>query len=102
MKILTVFAKIALIFSKMVDYTLTKMLKINVNSRISMKTSSYFIDLQLVFHKKLVFCNYSNYAFNSVYEKIIDILNHGQLNSHKNDYNQCKQHNSNENKRIFH
>ena len=32
-------SKKALIFSKMVDYILTKMLEINVNNKIAMKTS---------------------------------------------------------------
>ena len=36
-------------FSKMVDYILTKMLEINVNNRIRMKTSWYLIGLELVF-----------------------------------------------------
>ena len=41
----------------MVDYFLTKLLKINVNNRIPMKTSWYVIDLQLVIPKNLVISN---------------------------------------------
>ena len=60
-------SKKALIFSKMAAYILTKMVEINVHNKIAMKTSRYFIDLQLVFKKNIVICNNSNYAFNSVY-----------------------------------
>ena len=86
----------------MVDYILTKMLEINVNNRIPMKTSLYFIDFQLILKKNLVICNNSNFAFNSVYSKNIDFLKHGRLNSHQNPENQGRKRNSNENKLIFH
>ena len=50
-------SKKALIFSKMVDYILTKIVKINRNNRFQMKTSRYLIHSQLVFQKNLVICN---------------------------------------------
>ena len=53
-KLKKVFTKQTLIFSNMFDYILTKMLKINVNNRIPMKTSWYFTDLQIIFQKNLV------------------------------------------------
>ena len=56
-----------------------KMLKINVNFRIKMKTSFYFIELQLVF---------SN----------IDFLEDDRINSHKNALNHCRVQRYNENK----
>ena len=83
MKILRVFTKKALIFSKMVDYILTKMLEINVNNKIPMKTSLYFIDLQLVFKKNYVICNDSNKAFNTIYKRNHDFPRKGRLNSFK-------------------
>ena len=67
----------------MVDYILTKMLDINVNNRIPMKTSWYFIGLLLVFKKDLVICNDSNYASLVFAIKYIDFLKNGRLNSHK-------------------
>ena len=60
------------------------MLEMNVQYRIAIKTSSYLIDLLLVFRKKLIVCSDSNSAFNNVYEESIDCLKNGVSDSHKN------------------
>ena len=61
-----------------------KMLKINTNFRIKMKTSFYFIELQLVFSKRLSFAVTLIRPKNSVYLKNIDFLEDGRINSHEN------------------
>ena len=61
-----------------------KMLKININFRIKMKTSFYFIELQLVFSKSLSFAVTVIRPKNSVYLKNIDFLEDGRINSHEN------------------
>ena len=76
-----VVTKKTLIVSKMVYQIHTKMLEKNVQYRVAVKTSYYFIDLLLVFQNYLIFGKDSNYAFNSVYEKSIDFLKINVLNS---------------------
>ena len=49
---LTVLTDKTLIYSNLVDQTLTKMLEFNVNNRIPLRTSWYLIGLQLVFSVK--------------------------------------------------
>ena len=61
-----------------------KMLKININFRIKMKTSFYFIELQLVFSKSLSFAVTVIRPKNSVYLENIDFLEEGRINSHRN------------------
>ena len=61
-----------------------KMLKININFRIKMKTSFYFIELQLVFSKSLSFAVTLIRPKNSVYLENIDFLEDGRINSHRN------------------
>ena len=50
------------------------MLEINVKYTIALNISYYPIDLLPVFQKYLIFSNYSNEAFNTVYEKDIDFV----------------------------
>ena len=59
----------------------SKMLEKNVEYRIAVKTSYYFIDLLLVFQNYLIFGKDSNNAFNRVYENNIDFLKINLLNS---------------------
>ena len=61
-----------------------KMLKINTNFRIKMKTSFYFIELQLVFSKRQSFEVTLVRPKNSVYLKNIDFLEDGRISSHEN------------------
>ena len=61
-----------------------KMVKNNVNFRIKMKTSFYFIELQLVFSKSLSFAVTFMRPKNSVYLENIDFLEDGRINSHRN------------------
>ena len=60
-----------------------KMVKNNVNFRIKMKTSFYFIELQLVFSKSISFAVTLIRPKNSVYLENIDFLEDGRLNSHR-------------------
>ena len=83
-KLLTVFIKKTLIFSKMVDKIHIKMLPINEKYRVEMQRCYDSIDLQRNFYKYLVICNDSIKAFNSVYSKNIDFLKKGRLNLSKN------------------
>ena len=69
------------IVSTMVYQIRTKMLEKNVQYRIAVKTSYYFIDLLLVFQNYLIFGKDSNNAFNRVYENNIDFLKINLLNS---------------------
>ena len=61
-----------------------KMLKININFRINIKTGFYFIELQLVFSKSLSFAVTLIRPKNSVYLENIDFLEDGRINSHRN------------------
>ena len=61
-----------------------KMLKININFRIKMKTSFDFIELQLVFSKSPSFAVTLIRPKNSVYLENIDFLEDGRINSHRN------------------
>ena len=61
-----------------------KIVKINVNFRIEMKTSFYFIGLQLVFSNSLSFAVRLIVPKNSIYLKSIDFPEDGRINSHEN------------------
>ena len=56
-KLLTVFIKTTLIFSKMVDSIHIKMLPINEKYRVEMQRCYCSIELQRNFYKYLVICN---------------------------------------------
>ena len=60
------------------------MVKNNANLRIKMKTSCYFIELQLVFSNSLSFAVTLIGPKNSVYLKNIDFLEDGRIHSHEN------------------
>ena len=64
-----VFTKKMLIFIKMVHLIHMKMLQINVEYQITMKTRIFFIGILPVFQKKRVICNDIYNAWNSVYQK---------------------------------
>ena len=70
----TVFTKKTLIFLKMFDCILKKLLEISVNYRIAVKTNICFIHLLLAFWKDYIVCDDFNYAFNSDYQKNIHFL----------------------------
>ena len=65
------------------DWIRLKMLPINAKYRVAKKTSFYSIDLLLTSQKYHVISRSSNKIVNSTYQKNIDFLKNGRLNSHK-------------------
>ena len=78
------FIKKTFIHSKKDELIYMKMVKNNVNFRIKMITSFYFIELLLVFSNSLSFEVTLIRPKNSVYLKNIDFLEDGGINSHEN------------------
>ena len=78
------FIKKTLIYSKMDELVYMKMVKNNINFRIKMKKSFYFIELQLVLSNSLSFAVTLIRPKNNVYLKNIDFLEDGRINSHEN------------------